>query len=96
MASLEEYAKRLDIRGLMIASIISALSFVVGLFWRDAERKTIDEIVPKGSGLFWSYVTAITVTVIVVVISFILVRLQELEFKKLFALQKSKKKVKRS
>lgn len=77
MGSFEEYAKTLNISGLITASIISALSFVVGLFWRDAIKKTIEEFVPKASGLFWSYVVAIIVTLIVVIIAFILIKLQE-------------------
>ncbi len=78
MTSLEESAKKLDFRGMMLTSIVTALSFVVGLFWRDAISDTINQIVPGGEGLFYKYLTAIIVTVIVVVIAYVLIKSQDI------------------
>lgn len=78
MATFEEQVKTLDFRAILITSVITALSFVVGLFWRDAVTDTINEIFPSGKGLIYKYLVAIAVTVFVVVISYILIKSQEI------------------
>lgn len=68
MDEVEEKAKGLDIKGAMAAMIISAFGFVTALFWRDAIQQFIDQIVPKGEGLFYSFLAAIIVTAIAVMV----------------------------
>ena len=74
MASLEKAAEKLDFHGMIIASMSTALAFVAGLFWRDAINQTIDEIIPAGQGLLYSYAVAFGVTLGIGVVIFILVR----------------------
>ena len=77
---LEEAAKKLDIRGLFISSIVTALAFVVGLFWNDAIRSSIEQVIPTtGEKIFYKFVAAITVTMIVVVVSYLLYRSQQIK-----------------
>ncbi|MFH1420376.1 MAG: DUF5654 family protein [Candidatus Aenigmatarchaeota archaeon] len=79
MAGLEEHAQKLDFRGLFVTSIITALAFVIGLFWRDAIIGTIDAVLPQGEGLIYKYVAAIVVTLIVVVIAYVLMHAQNIK-----------------
>jgi len=81
MATLEESAKKLDFRGLMIGSIITAFGLVVGLFWKDAITETVDKFVPVGEGLLYRYIVAIIVTVIIVVVIYILMKTTEISKK---------------
>jgi len=78
--------------GVMIASIITAMAFVVGLFWRDAISETINTILPKGEGLFYKYVAAIVATIFVIVIAYVLIKFKEKKDEALQKLLKVKKK----
>ena len=75
----EDHFKKLDVKGVMITSIMTALAFVVGLFWRDAIAETINQLVPEGEGLIYKYVAALIATVVVVIIGYILIKAQEIK-----------------
>jgi short subunit fatty acids transporter len=94
MATLEEHAKSLDFRGLMITSIITALSFTVGLFWRDAITATIDEIIPDQNSIFFKFVVAVLITIFVGVIAYFLMKSQEIRIEQLIEIAKKGGKVK--
>lgn len=64
---VEDKAKELDIKGVMLGLVISSFSFVMALFWKDAIRETIDKFVPEGEGLIYMYIAAIIVTAISVI-----------------------------
>lgn len=76
---LQESAKRLDIKTIVITMILSALGFLVALAWRDAIQQTIDLLVPKGEGLSYTYIAAMMVTIIAVVVTIILIKLQKID-----------------
>ncbi len=76
---LEEASKKLDIRSLLVSSIITALAFVVGLFWNDAIRSAIETIIPTGDKVFYKFLAAVSVTIIVVVVSYLLYRSQQIK-----------------
>jgi len=81
MAGLEEYAKRMDVRGMMLTAVITALALVVGLFWNDAIRSAIETIVPPSDTLSYKFIAAMMVTVIVVFIAWLLVKTNEISKK---------------
>ena len=70
----EKLKKLSDLRTLVLTSIVSALALVVGLFWNDAIKSAIEQLLPKGEGLFYKFVAAIIVTIVVVILIFILLR----------------------
>lgn len=71
MPTIEEQAKTLDIKGVVVSLIISAFGFVAALFWRDAIKAFIDEVVPQGQGVTAQFTAAIIVTVIAVIAIYI-------------------------
>ena len=77
MAKFEEHAAKMDIKGIVVTMILSAFGFLVALQWRDAISATIDKLIPPGEGLLYSYLVAIVVTAIAVVVTFILVKIQQ-------------------
>ncbi len=79
----EEAAKRLDIRAMLVSSIITALALVVGLSWNDAVKETIAQVVPKGESLYYRYLAALIITVTAVVISYFLYRSQQVKIRDL-------------
>ncbi|MBI4019311.1 MAG: hypothetical protein HY364_03570 [Candidatus Aenigmarchaeota archaeon] len=81
MAIFEEYAQKLDFRGLMITSVITALGITVGLFWQDAISQTINQLLPQEEGLFYKYVAAVAVTILLGVIAYALMKWQESQIK---------------
>jgi uncharacterized membrane protein len=97
MADFEESVKKLDFRAIVFTSIITALAFVVGLFWRDAISDTINTFVPSGEGLFYKYLAAVIATVVVIIFAYILIRAQEIKIKKIIeeADARRKRKVKK-
>ena len=68
---------------ILISSIITALSFVVGLFLRDAITETINQLIPGGEGIFYKYLAAVIATIIVVIFAYILIRAQNLKIQRL-------------
>lgn len=60
----------------MLASITSALALVVGLFWNDAIKSAIEKLVPQGQDVIAKFISAILVTIIVVIVVYLLFRAQ--------------------
>ncbi len=77
MANIEKLAQERNFHGLIVASMVTALAFVAGLFWRDAIQQLITEIIPEGEGLLYSFIVALLVTIIVAIIIIFLVKTQE-------------------
>lgn len=71
MATIEEHAKELNIKGVVLTLIVSSFGFVAALFWRDAIKDAIAQFVPEGEGLVYSFGAAILVTIISVIAIFI-------------------------
>lgn len=87
----EKIKKMSDLRTLVMTSIVSAMALVVGLFWNDAIKAAIDQIVPQGEGLSYKFLAAIIVTIIVVVIIYILMHSQRIAEERLAELKKRRK-----
>jgi hypothetical protein len=84
MADVDKKIKEMtDFRKIFISSIVSALALVVGLFWNDAIKSTIEEIIPAGEGLFYKFVAAILVTILVVVIIYFFAHSQKIAEKRI-------------
>ena len=88
----DKIKKMADFRTLVLTSIISALALVVGLFWNEAIKAAIDEIVPQGEGLFYKFLAAMIVTLIVVIIIFVIMYSHRLAEKRLDELRKAREK----
>ena len=85
---IEDKVKKLsDIRALVMTSIVSALALVVGLFWNDAIKAAIEQIVPQGEGLFYKFLAAVIVTIVVVIVIYVLIHSQRLAEKRLKELE---------
>ncbi|MCD6558016.1 MAG: hypothetical protein J7K31_03235 [Candidatus Aenigmarchaeota archaeon] len=84
MTTIEESAKSLNIRGVFLAAIVSALSFVAALFWRDAISATIDAIIPKGHGLIYKYLAAFIVTILAAISIYLMYRAEKLREEEFF------------
>ena len=74
--SIEEL-KTLNIKTIMITTILSAFSFLVALTWRDAIRKTLNTFLPEGEGLYYDYLAAIIITMIAVAVTYTLLHIQK-------------------
>ena len=64
---LELKEKELEFRKTFLATIIGALTFVAGLFWRDAISGYLD-LLPQTQGLIGKTISAIIITAIFVII----------------------------
>ena len=76
--NIEAAARTFNIRGVFLTAIISALSFVVALFWRDAIKGSIDKVVPQGETLGYLYLSAILVTIIFIAAIWMLYRAEKM------------------
>ncbi len=88
--------KMSDIRTLVLTSIVSALALVVGLFWNEAIKAAIEQIVPQGEGLFYKFLAAIIVTIIVVVVIYVIMHSQRIAERRLKDLAERKARIRRS
>lgn len=84
-----------DFRTLLLYSIISALALVVGLFWNEAIKATIEQIVPQGDSLLYKYLAAIVVSVIVVVFVYMIMHFQKLAERRMQRLMEKNKNTKK-
>ena len=64
---LELKEKELEFRKTFLATIIGALTFVAGLFWRDAISGYLD-LLPQTQGVIGKTISAIIITAIFVII----------------------------
>jgi Na+/H+-dicarboxylate symporter len=97
MTRVEEESRHLmGFRALLLTSITSALAFVVGLFWNDAIKSAIEQLVPKGHDIAAKFISAIMVTMIVVITVYLLFRAQRLAEENLIRLAKLPKKLKKA
>ena len=69
--------KTLNIKTIIITTILSAFSFLVALTWRDAIQKTLNTFLPEGEGLFYDYLTALIITLIAVTVTYTLLHLEK-------------------
>ena len=81
-----------SVRAVVMTSIVSALALVVGLFWNDAIKSAIDQIVPQGQGLWYKFGAALLVTIIVVIIIYIIMHSQKVAEKRLREIKSSRQK----
>ena len=88
MATLEEYAKKRDVRGMLLAAILTALSFVIGLFWNDAIRSGIETIIPIQERVSAKFMAALFVTIMGVLVAYTLIKTDEFREKAKIRLQK--------
>ncbi len=79
MANFEEEAAKLNVKNIIVTMILSAFGFLVALQWRDVIKDTIDTIMPVGEGLYYKYLAAIIVTIIAVIVTYILVKIQKID-----------------
>jgi short subunit fatty acids transporter len=73
----EKKAKEFDVSGALVTSVITALSFTVGMFWKDVITKSINEVLPAEQTLFYEYLAAALVTVLAVFASYLLLKTNE-------------------
>lgn len=66
---IDALESKLDFRRTFNTTIISAFTFVAGLFWRDVANSLIETFLPKWAGFFGLLFTAMLVTVIFVYIA---------------------------
>ncbi len=85
--SVEEKAKQyMDVRTVILTSIISAFGFVLALFWNEAVKSAIEQVVPRGDSVTAKFMAAIIVTIVVVVLIFIIIKSQKIAEKRVTAL----------
>jgi len=60
-ANIKKREHDLDYRKTFTTIVIAAMSFVAGLFWRDAIQAAL-ELFPKGSGILGNTLTAAVIT----------------------------------
>ncbi len=69
--------KTLNIKTIIITTILSAFSFLVALTWRDAIQKTINTFLPEGEGLYYDYLAAIIITMLAVVVTYTVLHIEK-------------------
>jgi len=72
-----EQLKTLNIKTIIITTILSAFSFLVALTWRDAIQKTLNTFLPEGEGLFYDYLIAIIITMIAITVTYTLLHIEK-------------------
>ncbi len=85
MSNFEDHAKRLDIRNIAITSNITAFGIVLALLWKDVLTETLAVLLPHGTGLFFLLMTAGLGTVLIVLLAYFLMHLQNINRKNFYS-----------
>ncbi|MBI4162821.1 MAG: hypothetical protein HY513_04000 [Candidatus Aenigmarchaeota archaeon] len=76
---IEEKAKQfMNVRTLILTTILSALGFVLALFWNDAIKTSIESLLPPAQTVTAKFMVAWMVTVIIIFVVYIIVQLNKL------------------
>ena len=77
MSDFSENVEKLNVRGIVMASIMTAFGLVVALSWKDAINALVARIIPSGNGdsLLSLFITASAVTLLVVVLASVALRI---------------------
>ncbi len=75
----EQAAAEFRIKSIIITMILSALGFLVALQWRDTIQETINRLIPPGEGLLYSYTVSIAITIGVVIVTYILLKVEKMD-----------------
>ncbi len=77
MSDFRENVEKLNIRGIVMSSVMTALGLVVALSWKDAINGLVARILPNtdGGSLLSLFITAGAVTVLVVVLASVALRI---------------------
>ena len=77
MSDFRENVEKLNVRGIVMASIMTACGLVVALSWKDAINALVARIIPSGNGdsLLSLFITASAVTLLVVVLASVALRI---------------------
>ncbi len=75
----EEKAKQfMSVRMLVLTTILSALGFVLALFWNDAIKSSIESLLPPAQTVTAKFMVAGMVTVIIIFIVYVIVQLNRI------------------
>ena len=76
MSDFKENVEKLNVRGIVMASIMTAFGLVVALSWKDAINALVARIIPSGdaNSLISLFITASAVTLLVVVLASVVLR----------------------
>ncbi len=77
MSDFKENVEKLNVRGIVMASIMTAFGLVVALSWKDAINALVARIIPSGdaNSLLSVFITASAVTLLVVVLASVVLRI---------------------
>ena len=67
MSDFKENIEKLNIRGIIMSSIMTAFGLVVALSWKDAINELVNSIIPNSynNSLLGMFITALSVTLLV-------------------------------
>jgi prepilin signal peptidase PulO-like enzyme (type II secretory pathway) len=77
MATFEDLAKKRDVKGMILTALLTALSFVVGLFWNDAIRSGIETVIPFQERVTAKFMAAFVVTLVAIFAAWTVIRTYE-------------------
>jgi biopolymer transport protein ExbB/TolQ len=77
MSDFKENVEKLNVRGIVMASIMTAFGLVVALSWKDTINALVARIIPSGdaNSLLSLFITASAVTLLVVVLASVVLRI---------------------
>ncbi|MBT3245709.1 MAG: hypothetical protein HN979_08875 [Actinobacteria bacterium] len=71
MSDFQEHVEKLNVRGIIMASLMTAFGLVVALAWKDAINALVASIIPDSDNgsLLSMFITAVAVTVLVTILA---------------------------
>ena len=85
----QEDFEKLNMRGIVISSVMTAFGLVVALAWKDTINATVEYLMPDNDDgtLKWMYITAIAVTALVIGLAVLVLKINKRAEKELERVQ---------
>ena len=68
---------KLDLKSVIIGSILGALGFLVALSWRDFIQHVLNTFLPPSDNLGYQFLAAVIITLLAVFIGYVLVKVSQ-------------------
>ena len=87
--AFEEDVKKLDLKSVMVGSILGALGFLVAFSWRDFIQHILNTILPASDNLGYQFLVTMIITLVAVFLGYVIVKISEKSIKDTFRRKKS-------
>ena len=87
--NFEESVRKLDLKSVMVGSILAALGFLVAFSWRDFIQHILNTFIPPSDNLFYQFLATMIITLMALFLGYVIVKISQKSIRETFRRKKS-------